>query len=200
MPPRPHDASATPSGSWRTWCAEVRPTTGLVAQAVFNILRPWGVVPQGGFLDLFAGSGRMTELAVKEGTPYALAVEGHPQRAEALKKRFARAPHVKTQCANTLGLLAHPNPYGQPYQVAYVDPPYDMPLAPLVLLTLLVQGNWWPAPTGGVLVWECASTRLDALVEAAQAWAQVQESTIRFSLERKLQYGDTGLFFLEALL
>ena len=100
---------------------EMRPTTGRVVQALFNILGPlWG----DSFLDLFSGSGQIALEAHKRGAASVCCVESERKRAAEITKR---APDdVKCLCMDVRRAVAKFVRSGESFNKVFADPPYEL--------------------------------------------------------------------------
>ena len=92
---------------------DLKPTTGLVKNALFNIL---GNIKDLEFLDLFAGTGQIGLEAERRGARVAF-VEKHKKRAEDIKKKTKG----KVYSGDVLKVL----PRLGKYDVIFADPPYN---------------------------------------------------------------------------
>lgn len=110
--------------------AQLRPTTDRVRETVFNWLAP--VLPGARCLDLFAGSGALGFEAVSRGAAYCDLIEHDALLASALEaaRTRLRTHRVSVQSADALEFLARPP---APYDVVFVDPPFDSGLHEAVL-------------------------------------------------------------------
>lgn len=104
---------------------QTRPTTGIVRQAVFNIIQ--NHVEGIAFLDLFAGSGAMGLEALSRGAKYAVLVE---KDREALKCIDENVEHlgvsgkVKILRLDVLRALNTLSSSKSFFDIIYADPPY----------------------------------------------------------------------------
>lgn len=113
--------------------AGVRPTPDRVRETLFNWLREH--VAGARCVDLFAGTGCLGLEALSRGAAEAWLVERDARLARALTAHAesldARARIV---CARAEEFLARPA--GAPFDIAFVDPPYDLPVEPVVAALL----------------------------------------------------------------
>ena len=124
----------TPKGS------STRPTQGMLREAVFNICQ--NEIEGARFLDLFAGSGAMGLEAVSRGAIHAMLVESNRQAFSCVKENVKNLKiedetslmPVPAERALTMLLKQKAR-----FDIVYVDPPYETPIAPLLgsLLPLL---------------------------------------------------------------
>jgi 16S rRNA (guanine966-N2)-methyltransferase len=116
---------------------EVRPTTSLVRQAVFNILGER--IVDATLIDLFAGAGTISFEALSRGAARAVAVERDRPLAtliEATARRLGCADRVRVIPAEVVRWLEQSPRELQWAQLCYVDAPYrdDVVLRALELL------------------------------------------------------------------
>ncbi|HUO21180.1 MAG TPA: 16S rRNA (guanine(966)-N(2))-methyltransferase RsmD [Caulobacteraceae bacterium] len=129
----------------------VRPTSDRAREAVFNILEhaPWsaGVVDLR-VIDLFAGSGALGLEALSRGAAYCLFVEtGADARgairdnAEALDQDGALNGKMRIHRRDATDLGLKPAADGEPFDLAFLDPPYGQGLGEQALASL-AAGGW----------------------------------------------------------
>jgi len=100
---------------------EMRPTSGKVMQALFNILGP---LDGRTFLDLFSGSGQISAEAKKRGAAFVCSVESDRKRhAEIVKKLPV---DVKCLCIDVRRALQKFAKNGENFDVIFADPPYEL--------------------------------------------------------------------------
>ncbi len=141
--------------------AATRPTSDRAREAVFNILEhaPWspGVV-DARVIDLFAGSGALGLEALSRGAAWCLFVESDAAARGAIRDNVeALAPNgdlngrtrIHRRDATDLGRL--PAGDGEPFDLAFLDPPYGKGLGEKALAGL-ASGGWLKA--GAVCVLE----------------------------------------------
>lgn len=154
----------------------MRPTSGLVMGALFNILGPL----EGGFLDLFAGTGRVGLEAARRGADPVVWVEVFRNRARALVEVTGGFGTVLAmELRRALGWMKRRH---MTFPLIFADPPYHegwgatlLNLGGLELDTVLSEG--------GLLVVEHA---VDEPLVLTPGWALTDART----------YGQTQLSFL----
>ena len=134
----------------------LRPTADRVRESLFNLLAhgPYGdpPPPEGRrVLDLFAGTGALGLEALSRGAAEAVFVESGRPGLDLLRRNIAalgvaEAAEVLARDATRLG----PGP-GAPFDLVFLDPPYDRGLGERALAAALAGG--WLAP-GALVVWE----------------------------------------------
>lgn len=132
---------------------ETRPTSDRVREALFSTLESTTDLEGARFADLFAGSGAVGLEALSRGAAHVLLVESDPKAARAARSNVAAlGASAKTRLLTDRverALAVRPD---APYDVAFADPPYDVPEERIdELLEALAKG--WLAP-GAVVVIE----------------------------------------------
>jgi len=125
----------------------VRPTPDRVRETAFNWLGP--AIAGMRCLDLFAGSGAMGLEALSRGAAAAVFVEQDPRLAAAIEKTAAEfgasdARVVRADAAAWLaGRAAAPRPAEGSFDFVALDPPYALPVLPLIelIVPLLAAGG-----------------------------------------------------------
>jgi 16S rRNA (guanine966-N2)-methyltransferase len=133
----------------------VRPTPDRVRETVFNWLAP--VLPGARCLDAFAGSGALGFEAASRGARAVDMLDVRPAVVERLREEAARlgGDAIHVACADALGWLARDGREREPYDVVFLDPPYDLDV--LGRCAALLEANRWLAP--GALVYLEAGPR-----------------------------------------
>lgn len=131
----------------------VRPTSGRVRQALFNMLRP--LIGNAIFVDLFAGTGSVGLEALSHGARQVMFVEQDRRTVAVLQDNIQRCAVVDH---TTIIMAALPQALQQvtaaaPVDLLFLDPPYASDLAEITLDAL--QGMALLAPHG-VLIWQHA--------------------------------------------
>lgn len=140
-----------------------RPTSDRARQAVFNVLEhaAWAPGLEGArVIDLFAGSGAMGLEAISRGAAFCLFVETDEAARGAIRENVEALDvigrtRVHRRDATDLGVK--PGSAGEPFTIAFLDPPYRSGLGERAL-TELARGGWL-AP-GTVCVLEQSATEL----------------------------------------
>ena len=132
----------------------VRPTSGRVRQALFNMLRP--VMRDAIFVDLFAGAGCVGLEALSHGAAQAYFVE-QDRRAAATLRRNIEVCAVGDRAvllAAALPQAVHRLPASLQADILFLDPPYASDLAEQTLAAL--ESRPLLAPHG-LVVWQHAA-------------------------------------------
>lgn len=173
--------------------ASTRPTTDRVREAFFSVLASWNGTADRpveeqlaglSFLDLYAGSGAMGLEAASRGAHPVLLVESDA-RAHAVVRRNLEATGLdaNTRAARTETVVATPNP-GNPFDVVWLDPPYDLRTEVLEsVLTAVLANNW--VRRDGVVVVERSGRDAAPQVAGTEAWDR--------------GYGETTLYWFAPL-
>ncbi|MBR1673135.1 MAG: RsmD family RNA methyltransferase [Fretibacterium sp.] len=164
---------------------EVRPTSGRVLLALFNILGP---VEGRSFLDLFAGTGRVGLEALKRGARPVMWVESVRARAQAIRQEAPEdAGVLDLELRRAVAWLLK---RGRTFDVIFADPPYHEGWGAELLGVKGLKDLLAPE---GLLVVEHSVREPLVLTEA---WAQGPEAAGKLLRER--DYGETRLSFLSA--
>jgi tRNA-Thr(GGU) m(6)t(6)A37 methyltransferase TsaA len=103
---------------------DVRPTTSIVIEAIFNILGPLSNVA---FLDLFAGTGRVALEAWSRGARPVVAVELLRRRCEAVKRAGVKPEEgLVLLFMDVRRAIRWLDKRGYSFNVIFADPPYDL--------------------------------------------------------------------------
>jgi 16S rRNA (guanine966-N2)-methyltransferase len=139
----------------------IRPTSDRLRESLFNILvHTYGGVEGARVIDLFAGTGAFAFEALSRGARFALLVDEGPEaraviRANVESLGLGGATRIFRRDARKLGDA----PPGDPFDLAFLDPPYGRDLATPALVALR-DGNWL-REGALVIVEESANTTLD---------------------------------------
>ena len=137
-----------------------RPTSDRARQAVFNVLEhaAWAEPLAGArVLDLFAGSGALGFEAISRGAAFCLFVETDDAARGAIRENvdalslFGQT-RVHRRSATDLGV--RPSSAGEPFDIAFLDPPYGKGLGEQALARLIEEK--WLKP-GAAVVFERGS-------------------------------------------
>ena len=166
---------------------EIRPTSDRLRETIFDILahRYVGRLEGARVVDLFAGSGALGLEALSRGANFALFVDNGAEarallRANVEALALGGVTRIWRADATKLGRA----PTGAPFDLAFLDPPYDQGFAAPTLEALVAGG--WLAGDAIVVVEESAR----AAIVAPAGLTPVDERS----------YGDTRIVFLTATL
>lgn len=125
----------------------VRPTPDRVRETLFNWLQP--VIEGAHCLDLFSGSGALAIEAASRGAAAVTCVERDRRVADALQATVDAlpAPQMEVVCRDAFDYLAD---VPRPYEIVFLDPPFDTGLVPRCMERLATGG--WLAPRAWLYV------------------------------------------------
>lgn len=130
---------------------EVRPTTSLMRESVFNRLQTRLVGSC--FLDCFSGSGIMGIEALSRGADFVLAIEQNRQHAKGIKisaEKIGVPPHqYKLAQHDAIKYLSKQNKH-RPFDIVFADPPYAYMDYDQLLVSL--TGNGWLSDDAVVII------------------------------------------------
>lgn len=166
---------------------DTRPTSDRTREGVFNILAHAGWSPgvEGRrVLDLFAGSGALGLEAISRGAAFALFVETDAAARGVIRDNIEAlglfgVTRIHRRDATDLGVK--PLGLGDPFDLAFLDPPYHKGLGERALAALATGG--WIAPDA-LVVFECA--------------ADESPATPGFEVLDERAYGAAKVLFLRA--
>ena len=157
----------------------IRPTQGLVKEAIFNSLD--SAVQEARVLDLFAGSGALGIEALSRGAGHATFVESQDVGLDAIRRNLRTLGYEERSSVERLEvtrwLRTHPEEVSAA-SLVLMDPPYNDPVLDRAL-TLLDAG----LGEGATVVVECATR-------------QTLPRLPRLRPSRDRRYGDTRVTFL----
>lgn len=107
-----------------------RPTQGALREAVFNICQMNIVEAQ--VLDLFAGSGAIGFEALSRGASHVTMIERDKQAISCIKKNCEDLEVTAQVTLLSLDAESALRKLTKPFDIIYVDPPYDLPLGPIL--------------------------------------------------------------------
>ncbi|NLL18942.1 MAG: 16S rRNA (guanine(966)-N(2))-methyltransferase RsmD [Clostridia bacterium] len=160
-----------------------RPTSDRVKEAMFSIIQD--LIPDALALDLFAGTGALGLEAWSRGAKRVIFVEPSSLARRVLSANIAKAGIASQAIVSKLDALSFLKKYDEePFDLIFMDPPYDNEISINVLDTIVAKKLLAP---NGILVWEKSSK--DSSFQPVSGLKLVKEK----------QYGDTMLLFLEQI-
>ncbi len=142
-----------------------RPTSDRAKEALFSTWESLrGTLDGARVLDLFAGSGAVGLEALSRGAEHVLLVEADPRAARVVRENAAALglPGAEVRAVRAEKAVAGAPP-GEPYDMVFLDPPYDLADDALrEILITLCAGHWLTADAlvtverrtrGGVFGW-----------------------------------------------
>lgn len=163
----------------------IRPTSDRLRESLFNIIEHGHDRVAGSrVIDLFAGTGALALEALSRGARFALLVDDGAEaraliRANVEALGLGGATRIFRRDARRLGAA----PPGEPFDLAFLDPPYGRGLAAPALIALRDGG--WLRP--GALV--CVEEAGDAAIEPPSGYAPEDART----------FGDTRVLLLRVM-
>ncbi len=154
----------------------VRPTAALVKEAVFSAAQ--FEVEGARVLDLFAGSGQMGVEALSRGARSCVLIDSARESLEAIRKNLDTTgpwPNARVMPGDALAFLR--GYHGEPFDIAFLDPPYADGLIGDCLAALAPHMS-------GIGVAFCETARDTA----------PPERTGSLSLQRSYRYGKTMIY------
>ncbi|WP_417232946.1 16S rRNA (guanine(966)-N(2))-methyltransferase RsmD [Brevundimonas sp.] len=136
---------------------DTRPTSDRARQAVFNVLEhaAWaGPLVGARVLDLFAGSGALGFEAISRGAAFCLFVETDDAARGAIRENvdaFSLFGQTRVHRRSATDLGVRPSSAGEPFDIAFLDPPYGKGLGEQALARLIEED--WLKP-GAIVVFE----------------------------------------------
>ncbi|BBI34491.1 16S rRNA (guanine(966)-N(2))-methyltransferase RsmD [Cohnella abietis] len=118
-----------------------RPTTDKVKESMFSIIGPY--FDEERVLDLFAGTGGLGIEALSRGAASAVFVDSSTQSIEVIRQNLKstklaeRAEVYRNDGLRALKLLGRA---GQPFDLIFLDPPYEMNNCDALLLDMIAKG------------------------------------------------------------
>lgn len=164
--------------------AGTRPTSDRVRESLFGALESADAIRGAAVLDLYAGSGALALEAVSRGAASADLVEKSPRAASAVQRNVARvSKSVGRDAAITVhraAVVAYLQLARGPFDLVFIDPPYDVPETELAHALELLVPSLRPGAT--------------VVVERA---SRSPEPALPPGLEhdRSKRYGDTTLWW-----
>lgn len=153
-----------------------RPTTDRTKEALFNILMHRIDWEEARVLDLFAGTGNISMECWSRGAKDVVSVEKDYRSVQAIKKNLRQLQVDQAQVLK-MDVKRYLNQSKEPFDLIYMDPPYDMPGQPALIQQIFSQGLLEPE---GTLIVE---HRKSVSFEDMRQWEEVRT------------YGDSSLSF-----
>ena len=133
----------------------VRPTKDIVREAMFSALDARGALVDARVLDLYAGSGALAIEALSRGAHDAVLVERDRHALDAISANVTTLglePRVEVVRADAATFVRGGAPAAAPFDLVFVDPPYDTPDEVITSLLSALDRPGWVAPDGIVTV------------------------------------------------
>ena len=166
---------------------DIRPTKGIVREAMFSALDSRGAIADAVVLDLYAGTGALGLEALSRGAVRAVLVERDRHALEAIVTNVERtgfADRARVVRADVAAFLDAPPPPEAPFDLVLADPPYDVDAAAIEALVEHLGAPGWLSPGATVSI------------ERPVGSGVVLPKSFRTGWERT--FGDTLVVFVEA--
>lgn len=131
-----------------------RPTSDRAREGLFSTWEALlGTLDGARVLDLYGGSGAVGLEALSRGAAHALLVEADPRAARVIRQnvRALRLPGAEVASGRAEQVLAGPPP-DDPYDVVFLDPPYELADAAVGEILLTLRTRHWLADEALVTV------------------------------------------------
>ena len=151
-----------------------RPTSDRARETVFNMLNSR---LDGGFAglmvaDLFAGTGALGVEAISRGAAHATLIDNAPSAIRAIRENTETLGITDKVTLTRGDATTTAGPIGGPFDVIFLDPPYNTPLAEAAVQNL-ASGNWTKPGT-----WVCVETARSDAPEAPDGWVIEKSKTV----------------------
>ena len=166
---------------------EIRPTKGIVREAMFSALDSRGAIADAVVLDLYAGTGALGFEALSRGAERAVLVERDRRALEAIDTNVEHTgfgDRARVVRADVAAFLDAPPPPEAPFDLVLADPPYDVADGAIEALLEHLAGPGWLSPGATVSI------------ERSVGSPVALPKSFRTGWERT--FGDTLVIFVEA--
>ena len=122
-----------------------RPTSDRAKEGLFSTLESLrGTLAGARFMDLYGGSGAVGLEALSRGAVHVLLAESDPRAARTIRENAAAIglPGAEVRAGRAEKVVAG-EPPAEPYDVVFLDPPYDIPDADLREILLTLRAGGW---------------------------------------------------------
>lgn len=166
-----------------------RPTADRVREALFSALGSWFEIEGDSalaglsFLDLYAGSGAVGLEAASRGADPVWLVESDRGTAELVRANARTAALDVTVRSSRVERLLVGAPPPRPFDIVWLDPPYDLAEEPLETVLADVVSGGWIAAQGLLVVERSSRSAVPQWPCPVTAWSR--------------RYGETTLHFAE---
>lgn len=166
---------------------EIRPTKGIVREAMFSALDARGAIADAVVLDLYAGTGALGLEAISRGAARAVFVELDRRALDAIeinREHTGFEGEARVVRADVGSFLAASPPAEAPFDLVFADPPYDVTTEEIEALLAALGDPGWLSPGATVSL------------ERSIGSAVILPEGFRTRWERS--FGDTLVLFVEA--
>ncbi|MFI5984794.1 16S rRNA (guanine(966)-N(2))-methyltransferase RsmD [Streptomyces sp. NPDC051555] len=121
-----------------------RPTSDRMREGLFSTWESLHGVGGARVLDLYGGSGAVGLEALSRGAAHTLLVEADAKAAKAIRDNIATLglPGAEFRAGRAEQIVAAPA-VGDPYDIVFLDPPYDVAHDDLAEILLTLRSNAW---------------------------------------------------------
>ncbi len=158
-----------------------RPTADRVKESVFAALGPDRLLGAA-VLDLYAGSGALAIEALSRGGATALLVDRDALAVDAIRRNLRSTgmhERARVQRRGVGSVVRGLPPSEAPFDLVFLDPPYDQPAGKLAGVFVALAEPGWIAPDGTVVVERSASAGPPLLPAGWEVtWSRVYGDTL----------------------
>jgi len=168
---------------------DTRPTTDRIKETLFNILMPY--VPDCRFLDLFAGSGGIGIEALSRGASFACFCDSERQAVSVINDNLRFTKFTSSAAvirSDSISLLNTPNKT-DPYDVIFIDPPYNKGLEKEAVF-LLAKNSDWAAPDALIIIEASIDTDFSWTDEAGCEIIRIKEYKTNMHVFMKIKQSE----------
>ncbi|MER5728559.1 16S rRNA (guanine(966)-N(2))-methyltransferase RsmD [Streptomyces sp. NPDC002138] len=121
-----------------------RPTSDRMREGLFSTWESLHGVEGARVLDLYGGSGAVALEALSRGAAHALLVEADAKAAKAIRENIATLglPGAEFRAGKAEQIVAV-RASGEPYDIVFLDPPYEVAHGDLAEILLTLRSNAW---------------------------------------------------------
>lgn len=159
-----------------------RPTTDRVREALFNVLAARLDLAGMTVLDLYAGSGALGLEALSRGAASAVFVESDRRAADVLDANIATLGLAGASLRRGTVAAVLTGGTATPADLVLADPPYDVPVADIDALPVLLVGGGWAGPGTVVVIERPASSPEVRWPDGWEAWPSRRYGDTRLEL------------------
>jgi 16S rRNA (guanine966-N2)-methyltransferase len=166
---------------------EIRPTKGIVREAMFSALDSRGAIADAAVLDLYAGTGALGFEALSRGAERLVLVERDRRALEAIDTNVEHtgfADRARVVRADVAAFLDVPPPPEAPFDLVFADPPYDVSEETIEALIGRLGEPGWLSPGATVSIERSIASPLTLPKSFRTGWERT--------------FGDTLVIFVEA--
>jgi len=166
---------------------EIRPTKGIVREAMFSALDARGAIAEAVVLDLYAGTGALGLEALSRGAARAVLVESDRRALDAIGTNVGHtgfADRARVVRSDVAAFLDAPPPPEAPFDLVFADPPYDVANEAIAAFVEHLGAPGWLSPGATVSIERPVGPGLTLAKSFRTGWERT--------------FGDTLIVFVEA--